>query len=53
MAIAEDCLDGEPVAAREKLAEVRLHFDRMLGAVDALLADLYPWVLDELGLVAG
>jgi signal transduction histidine kinase len=50
IAIAEECLDDEPVAAREKLAEVRQHFDRMLGAVDALLAELYPWVLDELGL---
>jgi signal transduction histidine kinase len=50
LAIAEECLDGEPVAAREKLAEVRRHFDQMLGVVDALLADLYPWVLDELGL---
>ncbi len=50
LAIAEECLDGEPVAAREKLAEVRGHFDRMLGAVDAILADLHPWVLDDLGL---
>jgi two-component system sensor histidine kinase UhpB len=50
LAIAEECLDGEPVTAREKLAELRALLDRMMGTVGALVADLHPWVLDDLGL---
>ena len=48
--IAEECLDGEPVTAREKLVEMRNLLGGMMGTVRALIGDLRPWILHDLGL---
>jgi signal transduction histidine kinase len=50
LAIAEDCLDGEPATARTKLAEMRGLLDQMMTTVRALTVDLRPPVLHDLGL---
>ncbi len=50
LAIAEDCLDGEPDTARAKLGDMRVMLDRMMTTVRALIADLRPWILHDLGL---
>jgi signal transduction histidine kinase len=50
LAIAEECVDGEPTTARKKLAEMRGLLDQMMGTVRALIADLRPWILHDLGL---
>jgi signal transduction histidine kinase len=50
LAIAEDCLDGEPDTARAKLVEMRALLDRTMATVRTLIADLRPWVLHDLGL---
>jgi signal transduction histidine kinase len=50
LAIAEDCLDGEPDTARAKLVEMRALLDRMMTTVRALIADLRPWILHDVGL---
>jgi signal transduction histidine kinase len=50
LAIAEDCLDGEPDTARAKLVEMRGLLDRMMTTVRTLIADLRPWILHDAGL---
>jgi signal transduction histidine kinase len=48
--IAEECLDGEPATARAKLVEMRNLLGGMMGTVRALIGDLRPWILHDLGL---